>query len=303
MQLDAQVTLPLLGLAVTREPADDLLPLLGRLSRWCRPRLPDPALGPAVAVLATDPLADVPDGVPLAVLVRREQDLEVGCAPLAVRILTRDEAVLARAGSRAAWLPLVAQPPGVRHLPPWVRARVRTARGLPEQPVLLLRDGALVWQPTPQEPGQPVADVLTGTAMATAAAAALTGAAAASALAWGTPLVTDAATAAELGAVDGRDVLVVDGSDEERALASSRLAGDDRLAAALSLSGRRLAERRHDLSRTAAELARALLPVASAARGQVALDELDTPAGARVRARYDEAVAAVLPAADRRTVR
>jgi len=295
------MTLPVLAICTAGVPAEELLPLLGRLARWCRPCLLDlvsdrPAAGPdrPVAVLAGDPRAAVPEGVPLAVLVRCAADLDVGCAPAAVRVLTDDEAVLAAAGVRGVWLPAGALPSGVRQVPPWVRARVRRARGLPEQPLLVLRGGVPYWQ-ADGDPGAEVAGPLLATALAAAAAAALTGPTLpVLALAWGTPLVTDAQTGAALGADDGREVLVVDGDEHARAAAARQLAGDPQRAAALSWAGRLLAERRHDLAGTAAALARVLLPASPARRGHLALDALDTPAGARVRARHDDALAALL---------
>lgn len=84
-----------------------------------------------------------------------------------------------------------------------------------------------------------------------------TGPVALEALAFGTPLVTDHDTCEQLGGTDALD-LVVAGTAEERLDLATALGRDHRRAAAIGRAGRRLAERRHDLSPAASELARAL---------------------------------------------
>ncbi len=84
-----------------------------------------------------------------------------------------------------------------------------------------------------------------------------TGTTALEAMAFGTPLVSDRATAAALGATDGVHLLVDDdhGRPVEQAIA---LGADHRQGAAIGHAGRRLVEQSHDLSRPADDVARAL---------------------------------------------
>lgn len=285
------MTLPVLGLAVTHASADALLPLLGRLARRAIPRLLDPGLPMPHGVLASSPAALVPAGPRLAVYVERLEDLGLGCAPGADLVLTRDGQVLAAAGTRGAWLPETRLATGTRPVPPWVRARLRQARGLSDRPVLLQEPGGLRW-----DDWLTVPDRLLPTAYATAASVAGTGLAVAlPALGWGAPLVTDPATCRELGAVAGRDVLVAS-SAADRAELARGLASDPSQAAFLSWRGRLLVEARHDLDGTAARVVRLLLDPVGAARVSAHLDALGAPADARVRSRLDEALASLLPA-------
>jgi hypothetical protein len=94
------------------------------------------------------------------------------------------------------------------------------------------------------------------TLLALCPAVAATGTTALEALAFATPLVTDATTAAELGGTPGVDMWVC--ADPAAAVELAvELGRDQRRAAAVGRAGRRLAERRHDLARPAAALATA----------------------------------------------
>jgi hypothetical protein len=95
------------------------------------------------------------------------------------------------------------------------------------------------------------------TFLALCPALAATGPVALEALAFGTPLVTDDATAQLLGGTHGLDLLAVRTREERRDLAIG-LGCDHRRAAAIGRAGRRLAEQRHDLSPAASALAHAL---------------------------------------------
>jgi hypothetical protein len=96
------------------------------------------------------------------------------------------------------------------------------------------------------------------------------------ALAFATPLVTDAATARLLGGTDGLDIAVCD--DRSAAVAMAALLGaDHRRAAAMGHAGRRLVEARHDLSGAAAAVAHALAWRAPRSRVLAHLADLPTP--------------------------
>lgn len=160
----------------------------------------------------------------------------------------------------------------VRAIPaitPFVRARWRRRFGLPADLVV--------------EVAELAADLRT-TAMAVAAVVvAHDPDALLEALAWAAPCVTDAAGAEAVGAEPDVEVVVGD-------LAAARaLAADDRRAAVLGRAGRRLAERRHDPVRAVAELRRQLGSTATPTPTQRRLDELWTPADARIRRRAAEA--------------
>ena len=97
------------------------------------------------------------------------------------------------------------------------------------------------------------------------------------AMAFATPLVTDSATAADLGGVDGVHLLVVD-ADHGRAVEQAiSLGADHRRGAAIGHAGRRLVEARHDLSRPADDIARALRWSPIGGRLASHLHDLPTP--------------------------
>lgn len=125
-------------------------------------------------------------------------------------------------------------------LTPFLRQRWRRREGLPD-PMVVVVDGDRV---VVDGAGDTPAAARTP-AVALASAAVVTGPALEGALSWGTPCVTDAASARALGAVDGVHVVV----DEHDPLGRAReLAADQPVAAALSRASRRLAEGR-DISR------------------------------------------------------
>ena len=104
-----------------------------------------------------------------------------------------------------------------------------------------------------------------------------TGPTALEALAFATPLVTDTATAAWLGGNDGVDMLVFDGTHSEAVSLAEDLGSDHRRGAAIGRAGRRLVEDRHDLSRIAARVARALGWPTDTSRIAAHLGDLPTP--------------------------
>ena len=101
------------------------------------------------------------------------------------------------------------------------------------------------------------------------------------ALAFATPLVTDAATAAMLGARDSVHLLVCDSSPAAAASLATELGGDHRLGAALGRAGRRLVEDRHDVSRIALDVSEALGWPSPGGRVAARLVGLPTPPLAR----------------------
>jgi hypothetical protein len=236
---------PVLGLALGGT-GGDLVPLLAALRRWCDPQSL-PRAGRPVAVLT--------DGMPTS---QSHPTLTAG-VPYAVA--SRDREVLAGAGGRAVYPPDGASARGARYLPPFVRDRLRAERRLP----------AAVLRPDRQWPGRGVVpEELMETAVACAAVVvADTPELAERAMAWGTPLVCDTATAAALDLTDGVDVLV--DADPQTIIRAAALA------ARLSWCGRRSWERRHDAEHAAATLACWLLPSAPDV-GLRQLAALGTPA-------------------------
>jgi hypothetical protein len=150
---------------------------------------------------------------------------------------------------------------------PVVRSRWRSRLGLPPTMVVDAAD---------------VPDDLAPTALALASVVVATGVGLAEALAWAAPCVTDAASAAALGAGEGHVAIGA------RSLAT-QIAGDHGWASALSAGGRRLAERRLDQHGAARRVAAALglLPGHPAHR---VLDDFYTPAASPLRRRIDALV-------------
>lgn len=162
-------------------------------------------------------------------------------------VLTPDGATHDEAGRRG--LPVRRAPASVADLDhavpvaPFVRSRVRRARGLPD--VALARHKAPSWRWGPHD--VPVPDDLADTALAAASAVVVDDdATLLRALAWGAPVVAPAAAAAAVDAVHDRHVLVADSPVEAEA-AARQLAEDQRTAARLGWAGRGLVEERHSL--------------------------------------------------------
>jgi hypothetical protein len=177
---------------------------------------------------------------------------------------------------------------------PWVRSRVRKARGLPE--LLLVRISSLerlryIDVPVAGAVGRvPVAELSEGavpSALAAASAVIATEPAIlSSALAWGAPTVTDRPTALMAGARDGIETVVAPGRADQLA-AARELAIDGNRAAAIGWAGRLLAER-HDPAVGARDVLRRLIgPRDTDARTTLhgVLDELGTPPRASIRMR------------------
>jgi hypothetical protein len=175
---------------------------------------------------------------------------------------------------------------------PFVRQRLRWARGLPEAAVLEQDSDGWRW------PGldEPLADDLVATAMACASAVAVTEPGRLlEAMAWGAPSVADPASAGRVGAEAGTHLLVGADAGERRRLAED-LAADRALASRLSWAGRRLVEWRHDAGRAAMRLVELLglrptLPQGAFASARLQLSLLGTPSDATIASRFAEATA------------
>jgi hypothetical protein len=235
------VSLPLLGLALGRRPPEALVPLLVAACRWCRPVALDPAAGRPAAILATQAEADsLPRQARLALWTRSPE--EAAAAGRAAAIVSDERAAVEAAGARGVFAAPGHEARGRRLMPPFLRARLRKARGLPE--VVVLEQAADGWRWAGA--ARPLEEDLVATAMASASAVVVRERGRLlEALAWGSPCVSDHHSAAALGAVPDRDLLVGEDPGERRWLAS-QLAADVEQAASLSWAGRRLVERWHD---------------------------------------------------------
>lgn len=295
---------PLLGLLVHPGSPAALPRLLARMAPWCEPHALDPATDQAAAWLATSPRARGLDlalrgGAPVGIWVSTVAELEElrglgataeegagGAARPGVVVLADDAALADRLGGGAVVVGNGGGPDGAVAVPPFVRARLRARHRLPDRLVVSFDPGG----------DQPVREELVPTALACAAAVAIVGDRLVEALAWGAPTVTDAASAAAVGARHGVEVLV--GGPEELVALAGQVADDIDLAAALSRAGRRLVERR-DVSGAAvaaADRLGLLEHVEPLARLEHRLAELRTPERARIRVRAGEMVAGVVQA-------
>lgn len=271
---------PVLGLLATPETPEGLEWLVEQLGRWCAPVAVEPGSEPDAFLAASPRARGLPaalsTGRPVAVWIAEDDLAAVGLR--ATLLLTGDSRL---AGSdRFLYVPpeegvdADAIPP----VPPFLRARLRRREGLPATMVIDLRAGDL---PAALQP----------VALSVCSACVATGDALPLALAWAAPTVTDAASAATLGARAGAEVEVGEGA--ELAAIAHRLAGDERAAASLSRGGRRLIETLRRRSHVAALVAAALglfdLP-GSRPRVDAVLDMLNTPRSALVRQRVRTAL-------------
>jgi len=263
--------LPVLDIQLEGSGAE-LVPLLTALGSWCRPALRQGEGGTGrrapVAVLS-DAVLPVAPAVPWAVV-------------------SSDAGVLRAAGSAGLRCPDGVVPPGAAYVPPFVRTRLRAARGLAVHPVATWTAAGWQW---PAYDGL-LPEELVDTALGCAAAAAVRaedGAAPAArkavdrALAWGAPLVVSPPLADALELMAGEHVAVTDPDDIDAQAAA--LAGDDAQASRLSWQGHRWWEDRHDAAIVAARLAMRLLP-GTARAAELRLAELGTPRNAEIHSRW-----------------
>jgi hypothetical protein len=237
MSLPLLEVLPVLGID------DRLVELLASLRPYAEVRIPDRALPAPAARIAASPSAvgalarRSEEAVPLGVWVTDERTAAQASSVLdaATVVITPVPAVAARFGDRGLLLPNPSVPTDLLlQVAPIVRRRWREALGLPSELVVSCGLGD----------GPSLSETVTVTALALAAAAAVSSAWVLPALSLGAPTVVDAATAAQFGLEDGKEVLVAAPSG---AVARARqLASDHELAARLSRAGRRAVERRFD---------------------------------------------------------
>jgi hypothetical protein len=292
------MTLPLLGLVLERRPPEALVPLLTALYRWCVPAALDAAAGAPAAVLVTAAAVSfAPKDVPLALWTRSAEGVEEVTSAVggrAAAIVSDEQAIVEAAGDRGVLAPAGDHAHGRRPMSPFVRERLRRARGLPEVAVLEQSGDGWRWPGLPD----PLGDDLVGTAMACASAVvALEPARLLEALAWGAPCVSDRDAAREAGARPEAHLLV-GASAPRRSELASRLSAEPAMASRLSWAGRRLVEQRHDPARAAMRLAgllalRPSLPEGALASARRQLSLLGTPDDASIASRFTEATAPV----------
>jgi hypothetical protein len=247
---------PVLELLVGPQVPPGVRDLLVYASRVCAPRSGvHGAARLATSLDARGLEAAVADpSTPLAVVVDREP---TGVAVVAA--VARADVVLAPPGVAVHGAATVLTLPRVdpwrhRPVPPFVRARWRRRLGLPDDFVV-----AFGYSPETTVGPRSVATVL-----ALASVAAVRGEHALLALALGTPIVTDAATAGALGARDGRELVVMSGDDPDFAAgvgvdagaiaAATALASRPVDCARLGRRARELVEAHHDPEAVAREL-------------------------------------------------
>lgn len=285
--------MPTLGILVAGEPAEALRGLLVACAR--RVRLADAMVDGRAAgdafLVSGDPV-DVTLDAPVAVWIADEADVARPLAQHATVLIT-DSAELAEvAGARGV---LVGNRAVGHAVPvsPWVRSRVRAARGLPD--VLVVRLSA---EERLRYVGVAAADLervqtvelpheaLPSACAAASAVIATEPHALYSALSWAAPTVTDPLTAAALGVRDGVETVVAAGRESQLAAARD-LAGDVRRAGAMGWAGRLFAERRDPEFAARAVLGRLFGKVDTDARTILrdTLDELNTPTDAAIRSR------------------
>ena len=279
---------PVVGLYVGAPPPAALRRLLETLALGHDLRDATTAGRLDAAIWHDDPQGP-PESVPVAAWLTNPEALTHPVVLRAAALLT-DQEGLRELDPRVIVLP--EREPGMpeaRPIGPFVRHRLRRARGLGSAPVGWGSDLGWSWAPALGAPGVRVDGPAADAAIACAAAVIAVGTAVVPALAWSSPTVTDSATARSLDAHDEEHVLVGDDGDQRRAQAR-RLIEDDRLAARLGWAGRLLYERRC----TQVEAVRRLLTALALGSGgnlgvrgglDSRLRELGTPRGARIRDR------------------
>ena len=292
------MSLPYLALLAGPTDTAALAPLVAALRPWCRPHALDRALGAPAAYLATAPDAPGLDGAlssgtPTAVFVPDGASLPDHVRALASTFLATTDVTRDALDDRA----LLLRSDAVRaseHPPitPFVRSRWRRRLGLPEEMIVEL-GGAVPWAGP---------DDAIPAALAVCSVAIVRGHWLLTALALGTPVVTDASSALRIGATEHVHVAV--GSLAVATDLAHALAADPARATALGWGGRMLVEQHHDLDELARRLVVELgigpsgVPSAALANIDAALDELGTPAGSPVAIRALRRCAGVAGAGD-----
>ncbi|MBV8528809.1 MAG: glycosyltransferase [Candidatus Dormibacteraeota bacterium] len=237
---------PILGLVVAPEPPPALIGLLVEMHPWCDVLAAEPGRA-AAAWLASSVRAPgievaARSGVPWALWVDDADGLQRAQQLGATLTVTSVATIAQSSGAILVPAERDAAADRIRAIPPFVRERLRRRSLLPSHLVADVGAGAVP------------ADLIPA-ALAVCSACVVTGGLLSEALAWGAPTVTDAPSAASVGAGHDREVLV--GAAAERSGLAEALGGDPVLAARLSHAGRRLAETK-SLKRVAAQVAERL---------------------------------------------
>lgn len=265
-------------------PSAPFTSLVRELARWCDVRASDPANPPPAARLANSPrapgareAAEDPHA-PLAVWIDDPQVISalMQLGPALIIASRRVATELVSSGEMPDGTPVITFPdPGVEGLDlratsPFVRSRLRRRFSLPDR--LIIELGT---------PGAVLNDREAVTGLRLASAAVVVGQQALPALALGTPVVTNDATAAWLATIDDVHVLV---RPRHEAMAAAEELCDDQLRAArLSREAITFVRAKHDPAVTARAVADRLgimaagSPVLTAIG--VRLAELATPRG------------------------
>ncbi len=284
------MTLPLLGLALGRQPVDALVPLLAAASRWCQPVAMDPALAQPAAILATaERVGCLANCVRMALWTRSPDEARTEIGSRMAAVVSDVPAVVDAAGERGVFASRDSGALSGRPVAPFVRERLRRARGLSDTAILAQTAAGWRWTGHPE----PLSDDLVPTAMACASAVAVSEPRrVVEALAWGSPCVCDPASARQAGALPGTHLLISEDPIERLELAS-RLASDRALASRLSWAGWRFVEQRHDPDRAAARLVELLQLTSADPMGawRLQLRLLGMPDGDRRADRYADATA------------
>ena len=287
------MTLPLLGLLGGHTDSTEITPLVVALRTWCRPHALDPGLGAPAAILATSPAAIGLDDLlrgraPVAVVADSHSMLTAATLAHAAVIVVRDAETAGDVDDRAVlWRRDAIATADHPYLSPFVRERWRARLGVPNPMVVEFGSAS----------PSPIAEADALAALAVASAAVVRGPLLVPALALGTPVVTDAASAAAIGA-EASVHLAVSPITEARAVADT-LAADPGRATALGWGGRQLVEEEHDLGRVAFAVITALgigpreFPAAPLARLDAELEALGTPLASPVAIRALRRAAAI----------
>ena len=271
------MTLPVLGLQTGPADPTPLAPLVVSMRRWCVPCAADPSIAAPDAYLAADPaavgLTDALMGpAPVAVLVDSTTRIPEVVRQHADVVIVRDPDGTVALPDRAVLFPRdyvrAARHPSIS---PFVRSRWRARLALPDP--MIVRLGV----PHPW----PLDDAGVPAALATCSAAVVRGPWLLTALALGTPVITDAPSSARIGATNNINLLVSPTPDaNDLAIA---LATDGPRAAAVGWGGRLLVEERHDLDTIAVAIldrlgiGPATFPAAPLANLDAELAALGTP--------------------------
>jgi hypothetical protein len=292
------VSLPVLGLLAGPTDSSALAPLVAAVRPWCRPSALDPALGAPAAFLATATDAYGLDealrsGTPTAVFVADGAPVPDDVLRLARSFVVTTLAQRDALGERAVVLRRDAVR-GSEHPPltPFVRSRWRDRLGLPD-PMIVELGGAGGWSgPRDTIPAS----------LAVCSAAVVRGRWLLTALALGTAVVTDATSAADIGATEHVHVAVASPATAREV--AEALAQEPARAAAIGWGARMLVEQQHDLDAIAErivedlELGPASIPDAPLASLDAELAALGTPASSPVAVRALRRSAGVAGAGD-----